>query len=402
MDTCSGVETSILNCNGGGDAGIWFILTLIINILSVLIGVLAISGIVIFGIQYSASGGNADKATKAKRRLVEIILGIIVYALLWGILQWLIPGGFFNQAGSSVENIALSLSKTTIYVGESTGATVKITPDTATNKTYSISSEDTKIAIASSGTVRCVAAGTANITAMAVDGKTSTVSIMCKEKPVAVVDDKEKDKGSSSSSSSSSSQTGPRVIYEEKISPSNGGKNIATEDFAKVESYSISKQEAFNYTYEREPTFDDLLEMLEEFGIEEGTDDYILILGWAYNEGYYDADKYLGYLSAAVMINDVLEKVYNQARYNYDPYTWMKNWGNYSKAHLLDNINTMKNNPTKNESKAAIKSAYLALKYLRKGIHSCWGVPTLEEVPANAIYYKFIHNMNGAYYYFVT
>ena len=68
------------------------ILKLIVNVLSVIIGALGIVGIVIVGIQYMSSGGNEEKMRKAKRRMVEIVLGLVAYALVYVLLRFLAPG----------------------------------------------------------------------------------------------------------------------------------------------------------------------------------------------------------------------------------------------------------------------------------------------------------------------
>lgn len=84
-------ETAILN----GDQGIKGVIELVVNILSVLVGVVGIIGIVIVGIQYMTAGGNEEKTRKAKRRLFEIVIGMVAYALIAVALNWLLPN--FNN-----------------------------------------------------------------------------------------------------------------------------------------------------------------------------------------------------------------------------------------------------------------------------------------------------------------
>ena len=72
MASCSGVDTAILECEGGGTAGIWSVLSLAVNIFSVLVGIVAVIGITLFGIQYLTAGGDVAKATKAKSRMFQI------------------------------------------------------------------------------------------------------------------------------------------------------------------------------------------------------------------------------------------------------------------------------------------------------------------------------------------
>ncbi|MBQ8156581.1 hypothetical protein IJ101_02225 [Candidatus Saccharibacteria bacterium] len=93
-----GVETAILHTCGGkdGEAGMLCILTTVVDIMSILVGVLAVIGIVIVGIQYMTAGGNEEQTRKAKRRLFEIVIGIVAYILMYALLKWLLPG--FTEA----------------------------------------------------------------------------------------------------------------------------------------------------------------------------------------------------------------------------------------------------------------------------------------------------------------
>ncbi|MBQ8984935.1 hypothetical protein IJ076_00015 [Candidatus Saccharibacteria bacterium] len=81
---CAGKE------NGSGE-GIICIIVFVINILNVVVGILGILGIVIVGIQYLTAGGDEGQVRKAKRRLFEIIIGIVVYVVIAALLNWLLP-----------------------------------------------------------------------------------------------------------------------------------------------------------------------------------------------------------------------------------------------------------------------------------------------------------------------
>ena len=59
-------------------------------------GLIAVISIILGGIQYSASEGDPQKASKAKNRIVNTIFAIFAYALLYGFLQFLVPGGFLH------------------------------------------------------------------------------------------------------------------------------------------------------------------------------------------------------------------------------------------------------------------------------------------------------------------
>jgi len=60
-----------------------------------LVGIVAVLGIIISGIQYSASADDPGTVTKAKERIFEIIIGLVGYAFLVAFLNYLVPGGIW-------------------------------------------------------------------------------------------------------------------------------------------------------------------------------------------------------------------------------------------------------------------------------------------------------------------
>lgn len=90
------VKTAIINggevCDDGDGSSIMNILKLVANILSVGVGILGVIGITIVGIQYLTAGGSEEKTRTAKRRILEIVIGLAAYAAAYAILQWLLPG----------------------------------------------------------------------------------------------------------------------------------------------------------------------------------------------------------------------------------------------------------------------------------------------------------------------
>lgn len=63
------------------------------NVLIYGLGALAVIGVVIAGVMYITAGDNEQKAVAARKRLIEVVIGLGVWALLYGILHLLIPGG---------------------------------------------------------------------------------------------------------------------------------------------------------------------------------------------------------------------------------------------------------------------------------------------------------------------
>ena len=72
--------------------GIVCILSLVLTILTYGVGILGVLGIVISGIQYITSEGDPAKMTKAKNRIVQVVIVLVIYAVMWAALRFLVPG----------------------------------------------------------------------------------------------------------------------------------------------------------------------------------------------------------------------------------------------------------------------------------------------------------------------
>lgn len=95
------VNTAVLGENGCScesgktgekGEGVVRILKTVVDVMTVGIGVLGVLGITIVGIQYLTAGGSEEKTRKAKRRMFEIIIGLVAYVLIYALLKWLVPG----------------------------------------------------------------------------------------------------------------------------------------------------------------------------------------------------------------------------------------------------------------------------------------------------------------------
>jgi hypothetical protein len=73
-----GVGQTDPKCDG---SGVDSIIKTIVNILSMLVGVIAVIMIVISGLKYITSGGNPEKASGAKSTLIYAMIGLAIAAL---------------------------------------------------------------------------------------------------------------------------------------------------------------------------------------------------------------------------------------------------------------------------------------------------------------------------------
>ena len=90
-NSCGGVPTSILECeeDDGSGSAVFHILNTVVDILTIGVGVLGVLGVTVVGIQYLTAGGSEEKTRKAKNRMLEIIIGLAIYAVFYAVLKWL-------------------------------------------------------------------------------------------------------------------------------------------------------------------------------------------------------------------------------------------------------------------------------------------------------------------------
>ena len=91
---CGGVQTSIINCNeSDAKSGIFAILGMVLNILTFGVGIAATAGFIFCGYQYMTSKNEPAVIAKIKTRILNIVIGLLAYAMFWAIIALLLPGG---------------------------------------------------------------------------------------------------------------------------------------------------------------------------------------------------------------------------------------------------------------------------------------------------------------------
>lgn len=84
-------------CQGSKDRNpIWDYVASGVKLASSIFGLLVILMIVVSGIQYITSQGNPEQYKNAKSRLTQAVTGLILFILMFGILNYLIPGGILK------------------------------------------------------------------------------------------------------------------------------------------------------------------------------------------------------------------------------------------------------------------------------------------------------------------
>ncbi len=111
---CASVDTTIIQCDSkkSGDtqeSGIWSLLLIMINILTAGVGVMAVAGFIYAAVLWSTAEDKADQLNKAKSILTNTCIGLIAFALMYSLLQFLVPGGIFNSI--SAPRVSISKQK---------------------------------------------------------------------------------------------------------------------------------------------------------------------------------------------------------------------------------------------------------------------------------------------------
>jgi len=94
VNTCNDVSTSVIPCDAA-DKGVEGLLQLVINILTAGVGVAAVGGIIYASILYASAGDSSEQTKKAISIIINVVIGLVAYALMYVLLNFLIPGGVF-------------------------------------------------------------------------------------------------------------------------------------------------------------------------------------------------------------------------------------------------------------------------------------------------------------------
>lgn len=78
---CKGAGLSGAECDGSGSSSIESLLKNVIQLLSVIVGIAGIVMVIVSGLKYVTSGGDASKVSSAKSTLIYALIGLVVAAL---------------------------------------------------------------------------------------------------------------------------------------------------------------------------------------------------------------------------------------------------------------------------------------------------------------------------------
>lgn len=88
-EACNANGASAL-CNDDEGADISTVIRVIVNVLLFIVGLVSVIMIIIGGIRYTTSGGNAASVTAAKNTILYAIIGLIVAFVAFAVVDWVI------------------------------------------------------------------------------------------------------------------------------------------------------------------------------------------------------------------------------------------------------------------------------------------------------------------------
>jgi hypothetical protein len=75
------------------DNAIFDLLKLVLKFMTAGVGIAAVGGIVYAAVLYTSAGDAMDQVKKSKTIITDVVIGLVAYALMFLLLNWLIPGG---------------------------------------------------------------------------------------------------------------------------------------------------------------------------------------------------------------------------------------------------------------------------------------------------------------------
>lgn len=90
-DVCKGVELTGGTCDTGGTGpSVESVIKDVVNILSMVVGVVAVIMIIIGGLKYMSAGGDSAGVSSAKQTILGAIIGLVIVALAQVIVRFVL------------------------------------------------------------------------------------------------------------------------------------------------------------------------------------------------------------------------------------------------------------------------------------------------------------------------
>lgn len=88
-EACSQSASASSLCNTSGNS-VGDIVGIVVNVLLFVVGLVSVIMIIVGGIRFTTSGGNASSVTAAKNTILYAVIGLIIATLAFAIVNWLL------------------------------------------------------------------------------------------------------------------------------------------------------------------------------------------------------------------------------------------------------------------------------------------------------------------------
>ncbi|GHU07579.1 hypothetical protein FACS189431_2370 [Alphaproteobacteria bacterium] len=96
MAQCNGQETFFEWTNSNGECGIIPVIIQIFNWLAIGVSIIVVLMVIVGAIRYMTAGGNQEGAKKGIAMIRNAIIALVLYMVMWALLNFLVPGGIFS------------------------------------------------------------------------------------------------------------------------------------------------------------------------------------------------------------------------------------------------------------------------------------------------------------------
>lgn len=90
IETACNANGASALCNDTEGSDISSVIRIIVNVLLFIVGIVSVVMIIIGGIRYTTSGGNATAVTAAKNTILYSIVGLVVAFIAFAVVNWVI------------------------------------------------------------------------------------------------------------------------------------------------------------------------------------------------------------------------------------------------------------------------------------------------------------------------
>jgi hypothetical protein len=88
--SCDESESDSTICEQGNGASVDSVVEIVVNVLLFIVGIISVIMIIIGGIRFVTAGGNAASVTAARNTILYAVIGLIVAALAYAIVQFVV------------------------------------------------------------------------------------------------------------------------------------------------------------------------------------------------------------------------------------------------------------------------------------------------------------------------